>query len=486
MLAAGVYISLLFGTDIWYDEAYTFGVLRHSYSEMWRITAADVHPPLYYILLKLFVTPFSDTFTAAKVFSMIPMLLIIIIGGVQLKGIFDKKVSLCFMVMFLIFPFMVPYAVEIRMYSLAALFVFMTAIWAYKSYDRGKAKDSAIMLLSGVAAAYTHYFALVAVGIIYFILLICILKHKKHMLRRWIICVVLSVVLYLPWLGSFIAQLAYKVENEYWIDPINMTVVERYITDTFNVGNGGAYFIYFTELVFIMLLLTAIFSLDKREKTLSLLAITVWGATILAGVAVSLAVRPIFVIRYSVPTIPVFLIFASIAIARVQPREIRALCGAVLAVSGILNYTYLFCKEYNVSDIIMSESFTERYGNCDSYIICNSDERSVTDHFRGVLAYYETDKPIYSYQPLSEANPFDNCVSMERFLPHENQFVIMLKEQSYQFPTDLMERYNYIHVGRIATDTENHTIHVYMLMNKDMNGVDAEFIRTAQKSMERK
>lgn len=46
------YLLLIGGKDIWYDEAYTFGLIRHSYREICFITAADVHPPLYYILLK--------------------------------------------------------------------------------------------------------------------------------------------------------------------------------------------------------------------------------------------------------------------------------------------------------------------------------------------------------------------------------------------------------------------------------------------------
>ena len=52
LIIAGVLYALLaLSRNIWADEAYTFAMLRHSFPEIWRITAADVHPPLYYLSL---------------------------------------------------------------------------------------------------------------------------------------------------------------------------------------------------------------------------------------------------------------------------------------------------------------------------------------------------------------------------------------------------------------------------------------------------
>ncbi len=48
-------ILLCFSRDIWYDELFTVSMAEHSYGELVRFTAADVHPPLYYIIVKFFV-----------------------------------------------------------------------------------------------------------------------------------------------------------------------------------------------------------------------------------------------------------------------------------------------------------------------------------------------------------------------------------------------------------------------------------------------
>lgn len=47
MMCMALYLVMIGGTQVWADEAYTFSVIRHSFCGICKITAADVHPPLY-------------------------------------------------------------------------------------------------------------------------------------------------------------------------------------------------------------------------------------------------------------------------------------------------------------------------------------------------------------------------------------------------------------------------------------------------------
>ena len=38
--------------DIWVDEAFSLRMIQHPYRRIIQLTAQDVHPPLYYIILK--------------------------------------------------------------------------------------------------------------------------------------------------------------------------------------------------------------------------------------------------------------------------------------------------------------------------------------------------------------------------------------------------------------------------------------------------
>ena len=55
----GVSVFLCFSGDIWYDELFTMGLAGQPLGELIAITAADVHPPLYYMIVKVFLGVFG-------------------------------------------------------------------------------------------------------------------------------------------------------------------------------------------------------------------------------------------------------------------------------------------------------------------------------------------------------------------------------------------------------------------------------------------
>ena len=52
-------ISLIFNDNLWFDEAYTLSLIQHSFSEIIKILKTDMHPPLYFISLKVFCEIFG-------------------------------------------------------------------------------------------------------------------------------------------------------------------------------------------------------------------------------------------------------------------------------------------------------------------------------------------------------------------------------------------------------------------------------------------
>ena len=54
IILGSIFVSIsIFHTNIWFDEAYSISLIRHSFKEIWSIGGNDVHPVLYYWLLKL-------------------------------------------------------------------------------------------------------------------------------------------------------------------------------------------------------------------------------------------------------------------------------------------------------------------------------------------------------------------------------------------------------------------------------------------------
>ena len=240
-------ILLCFSRDIWYDELFTVSMAEHSYGELIRFTAADVHPPLYYMIVKFFsdlcklIVPGAGTVIPAKLVSTLPYLLLLLYSVTWIRkrwGIFTGGLFLfCVTAM----PQLPAYTVEVRMYGWALFFVtaafwhahgcLMTEQFTAAGTDSAAGVESkmasgrrrylhgAALVLYGLAAAYTQYFAAVAVGMVYLYLLAVFLRRDKSRLREWLCYAAVSAVCYVPWFFALAGQISAVSEN-YWILPL--------------------------------------------------------------------------------------------------------------------------------------------------------------------------------------------------------------------------------------------------------------------------
>ena len=125
IIAAGLLINcfrLCAGSDIWYDEIFSMEFVTRPMSEMLAIAAQDVHPPLYYIIVRLAeviagVLNITDSIAVAKFMSVMPYVLLMIYAITILRKKFSMLTAGLFTVMVVGMPQMYDMTVEIRMYS---------------------------------------------------------------------------------------------------------------------------------------------------------------------------------------------------------------------------------------------------------------------------------------------------------------------------------------------------------------------------------
>lgn len=174
---------LCFHHYIGYDESYSMCLIRHSYSDVIRITALDVHPPLYYLLLKTWMLPFGESIPAARCFSLLIYAVFVSLGPLMAGKLFGKETGFLFSFFAITMPACQSYLYsEIRMYGLAALLVTACALFASgiaKHIDSSNAKQWFGLFVTGILGAYTQYYALIAVAFIYIVLFAVLLYHKK-------------------------------------------------------------------------------------------------------------------------------------------------------------------------------------------------------------------------------------------------------------------------------------------------------------------
>lgn len=209
-----------FHTNIWFDESYSVGIVNHSFGEIWTIGGNDVHPILYYWMLKIVNLLFGSNIIVYRIFSTLGIITLGILGGTHIKKDFGTKTGLLFTFFSLFLPTMLNYALEIRMYSWTIVFVSLMAIYLYRFIKQKDTKNLILFGLFSILSCYMHYYALVCAGILNLGLIIYMIKNRnntnKKILKRFILVEIIQIVLYLPWMFFFIKQLT-RVGGGFWI-----------------------------------------------------------------------------------------------------------------------------------------------------------------------------------------------------------------------------------------------------------------------------
>lgn len=314
------FVTAAWNPYIQYDESYTLSLIQHSVPEVVRITGLDVHPPLYYLLVKLFAAPFGGSIWAVRAFNLLPLLGMQFVGFTLVKKLYGRKAGWWFGVLSVFLPANMSYLLpEMRMYGLASFLVAL-AFLAGRILTAGRwdvlteKKAWLLLFTAGILAAYTQYYALIAVALIYLWNGVILFRQKRENRKAWAACVGASAALYLPWLFVLLGQFG-EVSEDYWIAPVTLRNLVSYIMfpvySSMPVLAGAA-------LVFCVLCVLAAEALgkirkrkeniqkeniqkrDMRQESFHLLAygLFVYGGMIGIGVAVSVLVNPVFSVRY--------------------------------------------------------------------------------------------------------------------------------------------------------------------------------------------
>ena len=234
-----IYLVLCFANinqSIWFDESYSSYITRFDYGQMLEFTAADVHPPLYYILLKTWAHFFGHTDFAMRAMSAIFGATAIVFVFLWLKYKYGASAAILGSFMMSIAPIFVRYGQEMRMYTLVMAIVFAATYFLQLAVDNGKKVWWVIYALLLVAGMYTHYFVAFA-WVAHIVYLIKI--YGKNIFQKHIILTYISaVVLYIPWLPSLISQTK-TVENGFWISDASAEGLTGYFTETLLYDRPG-------------------------------------------------------------------------------------------------------------------------------------------------------------------------------------------------------------------------------------------------------
>lgn len=373
-----VSVFLCFNDDIWYDELFTMGLAGQSFGELISVTARDVHPPLYYIIVKLFLMLFqvlgagsgaasaSGTYAAAGLFtpvavaklvSVLPFSLCLLYGAVKVRRHFGLLAAGLFAFLMLAMPQLGGYTVEVRMYGYALFFVTAGMLHAYELTLEADKKSRIVnwtaLSLYSLAACYTHYFACVGAVMIYACLLFAFLKGRrlqeewKAFLASGFFC----ALGYLPWIFGAVGLQVGQVKENYWIQPVTWRTLggcvkflfqPAFTSEKLNVILAVILFVIYAGLFG-----GALTGGRKRSENYFVsCCVGVLAGIVVFGFAASLLIRPIFVYRYMLPAMGLF--WLAFAILLSQWKEKKAVFFPIFLLFllvGFRNYRAFYGEE---------------------------------------------------------------------------------------------------------------------------------------------
>lgn len=392
ILGAGLFISVSLHKCLWFDETYSAVLSSHRFSEMLNIAAQDVHPFLYYIILRIVNFLSHGSIIALRLFSALGMQTLAILGYTHVRKFFSAEMGFFFSLLTYLSAASLKFASEIRMYSWAAVFVFLSALYAYITVKESFSdkKHAVLFIVFSLFAAYTHYYALVTVSIINLLFIIFSLRTKQK-ISNMLFSAAFEIILYIPGFIVFFCQSSKVVSSEYWIRvkyPDVLTESASYMltggtekNDMFGMNEKlNKFIVIIAALLFVLLIFSCVLRYIASVKSASfnntssaaLLSVTVFCAVVACGLLVS-CFKEFYYVRYTMVMHGLLIFASAAALASLKRQSVKCIFCTLLAAiflcvslpfyKTIYDGSYercrdILCEKISEKDIIVYADFT--------------------------------------------------------------------------------------------------------------------------------
>ena len=328
----------IFHSNIWFDESYSVGMATHNWGDIWNIGGHDVHPVLYYWILSLINVITGGSIIAYRIFSLMCITILGILGYTHIRKDFGKKTGILFSFFAYFLPSVCVFANEIRMYAMAITLVTILAIYGYRIYKGDTSwKNWIIFEITSLACIYTHYYGLMVAGLINVVMLFNFIKNRRSQsVKRILIFGIIQAILYIPWLMYFVSQLKH-ITKGFWIGFEFPNTLMELLSYQY-IGNLNYYLGFAVSIILYIYLGVKIHKLKKAKENIMpiKLSIGIYLAVILAALVVTaLARTSILYYRYLFVITGLYIFTLSFIISKEQNKKIVIAVCLITAILGI-------------------------------------------------------------------------------------------------------------------------------------------------------
>jgi 4-amino-4-deoxy-L-arabinose transferase-like glycosyltransferase len=392
--------------SVWSDEGGSWLVTQLNFADLFRSSWQDVHPPLYFFLLKLFLYFVPSTEYGLRLLSSLCSVATLATVILFVRQQWGCRAAWYAGLLVAISPLDIYYAQETRMYSLLAFLFVLSYVFLVKSLQSGKSSNLAVWAAANVGLAWTHAYGLIAVflqvGFVIVYRAWCRLRGQALPLNGRQLSVALAGVIVgiLPMLILF-WSIKSEIPGSTQIPNLHNL---RYLLAFWVSGPMDAFPAFLIpwrmrDLTLLAVLGCAIagavrcWHQSQNHKAVVILsfALILFPAAFVYGCSVLLN-RPLWIERGFIGGAPVLFVLTGLGLSVARPWAMRGLITAVIAVSLIFGAIFYYTKWEKCQAAKAFRSLPPT--DADKLILASPDCLSSEAHF-----YLRRQKQVWGIRP---------------------------------------------------------------------------------------
>ena len=310
---------------LWFDEILSLTWVRLGWNSLFETIVKDfVHPPLFYVLLKLWIIVGGESLTWLKIFPLIFAVAALAPLYLLCRELKISPMEFCLALIFIsLNSYLIYYAQELRMYSMAVFFSLLS-MWLFIKFseqDSIQRQFDTALFAANLLLVYTHYFGwLVILSEVAFVIF-----WKKAKFNRFFLQILAVGLCFLPW-GYWVVSEAVKRggldNNVSWIIKPNLESV-MILLSTFHGTEQGQKASGIGFLIFLPPFLLWIWRIYRERKREDLLILTFLGLIsalpiVIVYFASQILKTSVWVDRYLIFAAVPYILLLAVSISRVK------------------------------------------------------------------------------------------------------------------------------------------------------------------------
>ena len=196
------------GAPFWGDEGLSVGIASHPLHAIPGVLREDGSPPLYYILLHVWMAAFGHSESATHALSVLFAVATVPVGLWLGRSLFGSRAGWVCAILCAICPLLTSYAQETRMYSLVALLSLLVAGAFVHTFVYRRRGYRWLLGAALGAALYTHSWAMFlgAAAVLAFLALLVRARDRRAFVVDGGVAFGLAAVAIAPWIPTLLFQ----------------------------------------------------------------------------------------------------------------------------------------------------------------------------------------------------------------------------------------------------------------------------------------